>query len=222
MEDSDDAALCLQILSIVSTVYRPRTLEELRPFINNPFQGDRPPDAKFLKTYVGLCGSFLAIRDCTIYFVHQSAKDFLCNPSLNANFPKIFPPLIKSVHHTLFSMSLQLLSQILRRDIYHLSHAGVSIEGATSPSLDPMSPARYSCLYWVNHLTDAQPSNMSTDMADLHDRDAVYDFLCKKYINWLEPLSLARAMSKGVLAIEKLNSVLQVCSSYVGGAAILP
>ena len=36
MEDSDDVALCLQILSIASTVYRPLTLEELGSFINNP------------------------------------------------------------------------------------------------------------------------------------------------------------------------------------------
>ena len=74
-----------------------------------------------------------------------------------------------------------------------------------------MSPAQYSCLYWVDHLVDAQPS-IHTDMADLQDGDAIYDFLCKKYLNWLEALSLARAMPKGVLAMEKLNSLLQVCS----------
>jgi len=33
--------------------------------------------------YVGLCGSFLAIREYTIYFVYQSAKDFLCDCLLN-------------------------------------------------------------------------------------------------------------------------------------------
>jgi len=212
MEDSDDVALCLQILSIASTVYRPLTLEELGSFISNPFQSDKPLDAKFLKIYVGLCGSFLAIRDCTIYFVHQSAKDFLCNPSLNVDFPKIFPRMIKRVHHILFSTSLQLLSRILRRDIYHISHPGVFIDSTTSPSLDRMSPAQYSCLYWVDHLVDAQPSSTHTDMADPQDGDAIYDFLCEKYLNWLEALSLARAMPKGVLAMEKLNSLLQVCS----------
>ena len=108
-------------------------------------------------------------------------------------------------------MSLQLLSRILRRDIYHLSHPGVSIDGATSPSLDRMSPARYSCLYWVDHLVDAQPS-IHTDMADLQDGGAVHTFLRAKYLNWLEALSLARAMPKGVLAVEKLYSLLQVCS----------
>ena len=50
-------------------------LEELGSFIIKPFQGDEPQDAKFLEIYVGLCGSFLAIRDCIIYFVHRSADN---------------------------------------------------------------------------------------------------------------------------------------------------
>jgi len=147
IKDPSDVALCLQILSIASTVYRPLTLEELGTFIDNPFEKDKLLDAKSLKTYVGLCGSFLAIRERTTYFVHQSAKDFLCNRSLNADFQKIFPDTIGGLHHILFSRSLQLLSRTLWRDIYHLSHPGFPAEDATPSSPDPLGPAQYSCAY---------------------------------------------------------------------------
>ena len=212
MKDPSDVALCLQILSIASTVYRPLTLEELGTFIDNPFEKDKPLHAKSLKTYIGLCGSFLAVRERTTYFVHQSAKDFLCDRSLNADFQKIFPDTIGGLHHILFSKSLELLSRTLRRNIYRISHPGFSVEGVTPPSPDPLGPAQYSCVYWVNHLFDAQPDRTPIGIGDLQDGGPVHRFLRQKYLNWLEALSLAQAMSRGVLVIEMLNSLLHVCS----------
>ena len=72
VEDSDDMALCIQILSVALTVYWPLTLEELSSFIDHPLQDERL-DNNSLKYYAERCGSFLAIRDRTAYFVHQSA-----------------------------------------------------------------------------------------------------------------------------------------------------
>lgn len=73
--DSDDADLCKQILAIASVVYRPITLKELRVLIESPedFNDDD------LEEIIKSCGSFLTLREGVIYFVYQSAKDFLLN-----------------------------------------------------------------------------------------------------------------------------------------------
>jgi hypothetical protein len=162
-------------------------------------------DDSWLTYYVGLCGSFLAIRERTVSFVHQSAKDFTCNLSLNPEFPRIFPHAIGGVHHALFSKSLQLLSRTLCRDIYQLSHPGTAAKDIMPPSPNPLAPVMYSCLYWVDHLLDAHP----TWIHDIQD-GCVHRFLCEVYVYWLEALSLAQSLSKGILAVENLHRLLQV------------
>lgn len=65
--ESCDTDLCRQILAIISIVYRPITLAELSALIDLPnnYEDNDLPDI------IGSCGSFLAIRDNVIYFIHQ-------------------------------------------------------------------------------------------------------------------------------------------------------
>ncbi len=67
---SYSANLCKRILATVLVVYRPITLAELSSLV------DIPAAANLIEV-IELCGSLLTIRDYTISFVHQSAKDFL-------------------------------------------------------------------------------------------------------------------------------------------------
>jgi hypothetical protein len=71
MEDGDDVHICLDLLAIMLKTYRPLTLEELAPAVDPPQSTDN------LEKIVRLCGSFVIIQCCTVFFVHQSAKDFL-------------------------------------------------------------------------------------------------------------------------------------------------
>jgi hypothetical protein len=210
IDDPDDVHLCLQILSVASVVYRPVSLDELGSLIDCPSEHDplanSQIDNSWLTHYVGLCGSFLAIRERTVSFVHQSAKDFTCNPSLNPEFPRIFPHGIGGMHHALFSKSLQLLSRTLRRDIYQLSNPGTAAKDIMPPSPNPLASVIYSCLYWVDHLLDAPPPWAY----DIQDGGPVHRFLCKVYLYWLEVLSLAQSLSRGILAVENLHRLLQV------------
>ncbi|KAJ9155237.1 hypothetical protein NKR23_g1597 [Pleurostoma richardsiae] len=207
MNNTDRVGLCMQILAIVSTVYRPVTLEELYPLLDCPRGISN--DHGFLEYYVGLCGSFLAIRDGTVSFVHQSAKDFLCSPELNRKFIEVFPHAIRGTHHKIFQKSLQQLSRILHRDMYHLSHPGVAVEDVTPPWPDPLSATRYASVYWVDHLCDACASNQVMGVEDLEYKGIVHNFLVEKFLYWLEALSLTREMRKGVLAVERLRIYLQ-------------
>jgi hypothetical protein len=105
--NSDNANLCMQILAIVTVVYRPITLKELMSFVEMP--GIASNDLKSLTEIIGLSGSFLSLRESTVRFVHQSAKDFLLKKASD----KIFVSGIEDVHYLIFSRSLEVMSRTL-------------------------------------------------------------------------------------------------------------
>ncbi len=199
---SDDAELCKSILATVSIVRQPITLDELPTFV------DVPPriscNYKALTKIVGLCGSFLALGERTISFVHQSAKDFM----LEEASKEIFPSGIEAIHHTIFSRSLQVMSRTLRRDIYNLGDPGFPIDQVKQPGRDPLAAARYSCVYWVDHLRDCDPRKNAEK--DLQDAGSIDTFLRRDYLHWLEALSLLKGMSEGTASMLRLEELLQV------------
>jgi hypothetical protein len=201
--NSDNSGLCKQILAFVTTVYRPITLTELTTFVE--ILEDMSNDFESLAEIIGLCGSFLTLKENTIYFVHQSAKDFLLNKASD----KIFPLGMEEAHHTIFSRSLEAMSRTLRRDIYGLHAPGFPIDKVRQPQPDPLAAVRYACVHWVDHLqyTDSRSSKYKDD---LQDEGIVDKFVGEKYIYWLETLSLLRSMADGVLSMAKLESLLQV------------
>jgi hypothetical protein len=202
IRDSEDAELCKRILAVVSVVYRPITLDELAAFVDMP--NGVAGEYEALSEIIGYCGSFLTLRERTISFVHQSAKEFLLKEASN----DIFPSTIQGVHHTIFSRSLQVMSRTLRRDIYCLRAPGFSIDQVKQPDLDPLATARYSCLYWINHLLVCDTRENTS--SDLKDGGSVDKFLCQSYLYWLEALSLMRSLSSGVVMIRKLENWLKV------------
>jgi hypothetical protein len=197
--NSDDTDLCKQILTIMSTVYRPITLTEITSFVET--LEDMTDDHESLAAIIGLCGSFLALRESTIYFVHQSAKDFLLKEASN----DIFPSGIEDVHCTIFLRSLQVMSKTLQRDVYSLSAPGISIDEVKQPVPDPLAAVRYSCLYWVNHLLDCNTTGNANN--DLKDGGSVYSFLCQSFLYWLEALSLMKSLPDGIVMIRKLENL---------------
>lgn len=200
--DSDDAALCKQILAIASTVYRPITVAELTSLAD--MLEDVADDPESLEEIVALCGSFLTLRDHAIYFVHQSAKEFLRSKA----YHQIFPSGIEHIHYTIFSRSLTVMSNTLRRDIYDLRHPGFLIDEVKPPEPDPLAKARYSCVYWIDHLHDCNPTGNTAH--DVRDGGSVDKFLRSSYLHWLEALSLLGSMSEGILSMVKLDALLQV------------
>jgi hypothetical protein len=197
-----DADLCKQILALTATVYRPITLKELASLVER--LQDISDNSESLRVIVTSCGSFLTIRDDIIYFVHQSAKDFLVSNT-------IFPSQSEQAHYTIFSRSLLITSKTLRRDIYGLGALGYPIEQVAQPDPDPLAVSRYACIYWIDHLClcDWNPSS-SENYKDLQDGGILDRFLREKYLYWLEALSLCKSMSKGVLSMTKLETLMQV------------
>ncbi|KAH7180158.1 hypothetical protein DER46DRAFT_640400 [Fusarium sp. MPI-SDFR-AT-0072] len=119
ISDSEDAGLCREVLAIASVVYRPITLDELTVLIEslNGFDQDD------LEEIIRACSSFLTLQEGVIYFMHQSAKDFLLNKAFN----QILPSGAAHQHHAIFSRSLEALSETLERDVYELGVPGFPI-----------------------------------------------------------------------------------------------
>jgi hypothetical protein len=234
---SEDADLCKQILAIVTIVRRPISLWELTTLVEMPVDisdgldstliempddisedlestlseipDDAPDDLEALRGIIRVCGSFLTLREQIIYFVHQSAKDFLLgrpnNEASRKAFNWAFPHGMEHVNHIIFSRSLNTMSTILKRDMYGIKAPGFPIDKVQTPSPDPLATIRYSCVSWVDHLCN---SISDKDTPQRNTLDVVQTFLEQKYLYWLEALSLLRAMAEGVIAIRKLEGIL--------------
>lgn len=208
IRDSEDAELCNRILGLASTVYRPITLNELVALVDMPDgistdDDDFPPD-DFLSDIIRLCGSFLTLRENTIFFVHQSAKDFLTTKALDEVFPRGVP----AEHHEIFSRSIYIMSRSLRRNVYDITFPGLQIDEITQPSPDPLTAAHYSCLYWAHHLQDGYCSE-SADI-EPHHLQSADTFLQQKYLHWIEALCLLRNIPRGIEAMLKLEGLFKV------------
>lgn len=199
---SRSAELCKNILALASVAYRPLTVDELKSFIDLPHNIVNDDEA--MAVIIGRCGSFLTLRERTISLVHQSAKDFLHKKAQ----VEIIPCGIQDIHLTIFLRSLEVMASTLRRDIYKLGAPGHTIDQIQPPNPDPLAAARYSCTYWVDHLHDC--SNSKNVKEDLRDGSELDGFLRQKYLYWLEALSLLKSMSNGMLAMAKLEDLVQV------------
>lgn len=191
-----DAELCREILALASVVYRPVSLTELKTLLWSQYE-DEDGD---LQEVIRCCGSFLTLRGDAIYFLHQSAKDFLVKNALD----QISPSGLAYQHELIFERSLQALSETLRRDICQLGHPGFDIDDILPDDLEPLDPIRYSCVYWVDHLHDSEPTEPNNQW---RSGGKIHLFIQKKYLYWLESLGLLCSTVEGVKAIYKLEDL---------------
>ncbi|KAF2465751.1 uncharacterized protein BDR25DRAFT_328447 [Lindgomyces ingoldianus] len=185
LDNAEDVEICKRILGLTAIVYQPVTLQELTSLVDIlKYIAD---DLKSLREIISLCGSFLTIQGDTVYFVHQSAKEFLIKNVLDG----IFPSRTEEVHYEIFSRSLQVMSRTLRQDMYGLGALGYPTEQIKAPDPDPLA------------------ASSAEDKVDLQDGGAVDSFLRHQYLYWLEALSLCKSMSKGVVLIAKLEVLIK-------------
>lgn len=196
---SKNAEMCCRVLAVQTLVYRPLGLKELLSLTELPGNFSE----RWLRKVVELCGSFLTVKDDTIYFVHQSAKDYLVEHMLDS----IFHQRLLAGHHTIFVQSIQGLSQTLRKNVYQLPSLGSRIESIEVPNPDPLNGIRYACVYWVDHLENAKL--IATESQDLQDGGLVHTFLETHLLHWLEALSLLKRPELSIVALTKLLSLLQ-------------
>ncbi|UKZ78904.1 hypothetical protein TrVFT333_006650 [Trichoderma virens FT-333] len=189
----DEAEICKRILAVATVARRPVTLEELIVLAETPGESDEKSEA--VCDLIGQCGSFLTIRDEVVYFVHQSAKDFLVETAAK----KTFFLGIEKASHYMVARSIKLMSETLKRDIYGIKDLGIHIDDVQVLTSQPLTAIGYSCVHWVDHFMDTIPS------MDEETIDATQRFIETKYLCWLEALSLLRKLPEGVMAMRKLQ-----------------
>ena len=191
-----DHELCILVLSIVILGYRPLHLHELR-LLAGLHKQDGLDD---LKDIVGMCGSFLTIRDDYVYLVHQSAKDYLGDAKVSAT---IFPSGPSAIHHQITRESLQNLKAKLRRDIYKLDNPGALISEIATlrPYPDPLFELQYSCTYWLDHFLNSVPPERPEALDN-----QVSDFFERHLLHWLESLGLIGELGHGISSLKNLSA----------------
>ncbi|KAJ5288032.1 hypothetical protein N7478_003718 [Penicillium angulare] len=194
---SEEAKLCKELLSTLSTVFRPLTLDELPTFVTLPSRSSR--NHQILMHIVKLCGSFLSIRGDKVLWIHQSAREFLLDNR------SLYSSEIKNEHQRILHACLKLIKRTLRQDIYHLKHPASdyvhSFKEFTSPTPDPLASVRYASIYWIDHL-------LGCDL--MIESLAIASFLSEKFLHWVEALCLLRCTWRGFEMMRKLESLLQV------------
>ncbi|KAL9489241.1 hypothetical protein ACSS6W_001518 [Trichoderma asperelloides] len=202
----EDKDVYQTLFSTVTAAKRPLRLEELRIFISSQWKNDEEiDDLRDIQDIVRDCGSFLSIQDNTVYFIHQSVKDYMMGTASKI----IFPSGIEYQHYKMFTTSLSAMRHILKYNIYGLKDPASDTATISPPDPDPLAPIAYCCIFWVEHLFQSCESGASRDKIFLKDGGKLHSFLEDKYLCWLESLALLRSLKpQGVDAIQKLKNLL--------------
>jgi hypothetical protein len=64
----------------------------------------------------------------------------------------------------------------------NLVEPGFLIDEVQIPNPNLLATARYSYIYWVDHLCDSKPKSLASSIDDLQVLDAVDEFLRRKYL----------------------------------------
>lgn len=200
-QDQEDREVCLQILRLASLAFRPLSMEELITTADLPSKLLENNDLYLL---IDLCGSFIIIRQDVLYFVHQSAKDYL----IGDGALKLFPAGFQEESGPIVSHSLDAMSRTLKRDICNLRHPGSpSSKAKIRTSLRAIS---YACSFWVEHLA-VYLDNFTNDLPYedyLTDRGRVHEFLLKHLLHWFEVLSLIGEIDRGITGLHSLERMI--------------
>ncbi|EWG54258.1 hypothetical protein FVEG_12518 [Fusarium verticillioides 7600] len=185
--------LCSSLLRILVVVYQPPSLKELAGLI-----GATEKPTQHMRKLVIECGSFFTIKDDVVYFIHQSAKDFLSQIT-----KEIWNEEMTGLHRIAFLQTLQAMNETLHYNMYEIENSGTLVDKVPIPYPDPLGPCRYSCVYWLYHFFDSC-QNSSSECVEL--LSGLITFIKERFVYWLEALSLMGKIPQGVLMMEKLKN----------------
>ncbi|KAL6834442.1 WD40 repeat-like protein [Trichoderma camerunense] len=189
---------CKKVLICAVLAFRPISLSELAALSDMSHN--------MTMTAIELCGSFLIMREKTVYLIHQSAKDYL-----HDNFNRRLQSSgIAQGHVDIGRRSIGAMAKVLKQNMYDLDY-GFTPENLEPPQLDRVASIWYSCLFWADHFVAGISENPEGKSA-LADDGEVNGFLREKLLQWLEYLSVLERLSDGLYAIRKLLHVTRKSS----------
>lgn len=190
---------CMEVLSVAALCRRPLHLLELRVLAN--LQDLKRVEE--LDRLVSMCGSFLTVVSNTVYFIHQSARDYLEAEQGNV----VFAAGHEQIHRQIYFRSLKAMSDTLRQDICDLRDPGPVTE---SSQFDwrALMPIKYSCLNWFYHLCHDDDANLVNDF-EFSDGGALFSFFTTHLLHWFEALGLMKKITVGIQIIQELLMIVE-------------
>jgi WD40 repeat protein len=207
LENHDDAYHCQKILAFVTLAYRPPSVQELRLMADLPV--DSCEDAAGKDELLDLCVPFIIVRAGTVYFIHQSAKDFF----VNGNGLRIFTFGLEDAHHKIGVRALRVMSENLKEDICNVGSSDYMLTelGDYSEEVLP-SQLPYPCTFWARHL--CRPSPTASTMLSLEDLNTIATFFYTHLLHWLEVSAIIGQMSEVVRTIGKVEEAIHICLEH--------
>ena len=191
-QHAEDVEFCKKLLRMVAVAERPLQLHEIGVLSDLP---ENLHNLSYIEDFVTSCGSFVTIREEFIFFVHQSAKDYLTS----GKGSQLFPSGLQSFHGQLARGLVKLMSKYLRRNICELYPPGIpgipqhltkwGIVGRFLPH-----HLQYACHYWTDHL-NYSGYRVSKD-------DEFHVFLQGHLFHWLEALNLKYHLGASIIKLK--------------------
>jgi hypothetical protein len=150
-----------------------------------------------------------ANQNSPVRLLHLSFRDFLLDTQKREK--SLFWVNERETHEMVATQCLELMSRpkCLRENICNLETHGKLRTEIDSRTIGDCLPAdvRYACRYWVYHLEQSK--------SRIRDQDQVHIFLQKRFLHWLEALSLMGKVSESIAMIVTLQTLLEVSSSLI-------
>ncbi|KAF2229457.1 hypothetical protein EV356DRAFT_475377 [Viridothelium virens] len=197
---------CKDILQSVRLAYRPLQLQEVVVAAGLP--KDQFRDVQGVIDLVSRCGSFLVVRDDTLFFVHLSARDYFTS----GNGQRVLKDTVAAQHRQITNRLLDAMDSTLQRDMCSLQKPRTLTQEAVGRIERSVLPRiTYACEYWIDHLSACPKDSDSI----LLDDGKAHRFLQKHLLHWLEAMSLLRKVPNALAVIRKLQSILTKSKSIL-------
>lgn len=223
VRESDDADLCLPILRLMAIAYRPLEIGELQALSSGNLI-DFSPDE--VCSVVNNCGSFLTVRNGSVYFVHTSVKDYLDSSICH---DVIHPESAAHSHLNVVLNGLNQMDHTLKANMHNLADPDSTLNDIDIPQDSPTLVFHYASVFWVDHvyamlreanscrLCVSRPSHVCEKSEEknvcimlLSDDGPVLFFLSHHFLHWVECLSFLHGIPEAIVSIKRLSSCIVV------------
>lgn len=204
LHGSRESEACEHILKVLMLAYRPLHISELGGLINTEDEGA-------VRRLVDCCSSFIHLRENSVEFVHQSARDYLGGKDGQSLLGCPAP----YGHLELAVSCLSHLSRRLKANLLDLPRPDstwtlydMSAEGKPQQLLQSLD---YAATFWTKHLEVACISEAHQGV--FAKGRFLSEFLHGRFLEWLECLALLgrlRVSVDGVKVLKTISARLEV------------
>ena len=196
--------MCMRLLKVMMLAYRPLRIGEFAAVAG--FQDD---EDVALTSIITRCASFLRLREQSVEFVHQSARDYLAE----GNQQLILDSHGIHGHCDIALNCLSHLSQSLKVNLLNLPPDAklktVEALRAENKTL-VLDNLEYAAVFWGRHVRDG---DCIQSWSPAIVEGSIVEFLNAKLLEWLECLGLLGMLSIAMGILQHLGDMLKVSAA---------